>query len=247
MNKKSDLTERFCRLIDVIADGSQRKFAAVIGCSPSVVAKIVRGEQEPGHIILQRIKNNQSINWEWLLTGKGNPVHYLPSETKYLVPLAKALLPGPPSEFKGFLTAKSIVVPESIHRDSLYAIHARDCNYSHTQSENILPEDLICIDTAEIAWHSNIQILDGALCVIGSTPTQMKQLSLVRVQITDHQLRVIDIDSSEPKENRKSLQGYKENLRSIILDDNENKNRSDCNEIDLSDVVGYAIHLYREL
>lgn len=247
MNKKSDLTERFCSLINLIADGSQRKFAEVIGCSPSVVAKIVRGEQEPGNIILNRIKKNQSINSGWLLTGKGNPVNYLPSETKYQVPLAKALLPGPPTEFKGFLTSRSIVVPESIHRDSLYAIHARDCNYSPTQSEYILPEDLICIETADVVWHSNIQILDGALCVIGSTATQMKQLSLVRLRITDHQLRVIDIDSSEPRENRKSLQGYKENLRSIMLDDNENKNRSDCNEIDLSDVVGYAIYLHREL
>jgi len=69
--------ERFKWLIDKAFDGSQRKFAAETKCSPSVIAKIIRGEQKLGNIVRSKIAKTPWINVDWIITGKGEPLNYL--------------------------------------------------------------------------------------------------------------------------------------------------------------------------
>ena len=187
MKKLSPKSQRIIILIDLLTNGSQRKFAREVGCSHSVIAKIANGQQEAGKEILGKIIRIPSINGKWLETGKGEPLLFLPSEAKYLIPIANSLLPRPPSENKGLHTTKYLALQESIFQPTRYAIEAINCFPRELMPTSILPQDLLIIETADSLWKSNLQALiqKYAVIVTDSAAGKLLELKLLQVKRQD--------------------------------------------------------------
>jgi hypothetical protein len=73
MIKNLTINERILYLIDNQYGGNQKKFADSIGYAPQVVFNIVAGRKSsPSYDVLNAIiSTNDTINTDWLLTGKG--------------------------------------------------------------------------------------------------------------------------------------------------------------------------------
>lgn len=184
MKKLSSISQRIIELVDLLSNGSQRKFSRVAGCSHSAIAKIVKGQQEPGNEILSRIAAIPIVNQKWLETGVGEPLLFLPSEAKSLIPISNSLLPGPPSKNKGLHTTKNLALPESIFQPTRYAIEAINCFPDEPIPAAILPHDLMIIETAVTSWKSNLQALHEkyAVIVTHSAAGKLLRLKLLRVK-----------------------------------------------------------------
>lgn len=68
------INERILYIIEIKADGNQKKFAETIGVMPQVINNIVSGRKsKPSFDVLKSIISTYvDLNPEWLLTGKGS-------------------------------------------------------------------------------------------------------------------------------------------------------------------------------
>lgn len=64
--------QAFCiRLSLIRGERSQREFADALGVIPQSVSRYERGVQLPGTLFLNALHSRESINLNWLFTGKG--------------------------------------------------------------------------------------------------------------------------------------------------------------------------------
>lgn len=260
MKKLSSISQRIIVLIDLLTNGSQRKFAREVGCSHSAIAKIANGQQEPGKEVLSRIAAIPSVNQKWLETGVGEPLLFQPSEEKFLIPISNALLPGLPSKHKKLHTTKYLALPVSIFQPTRYAIEAINCFPDEPIPAAILPHDLMIIETAVTSWKSNLQALHQKYAVIVTHSAAGKllglKLLLVKHQDDGHPLLYCRVNES-PHQNS---QDETENLRRRIelevgLPQQSQLNNQDPADssrsedqaipIDVKQIVGTVIQLIR--
>lgn len=179
----SGVSRRVADLVELLG-GSQRAFAKRVGCSHSVIAKILRGEQEPGRRLLSRIAELPEINADWLLTGEGNPLVKVAGSNEFRVPLASSLLPGLPQEHPHLLSGESLAVPVGLHRDTVYAVHAACCiPASEDPEERFAINDYVLIDANPNIWRSNLQVLHQRLAVTALRSANPPVITLRRVQV----------------------------------------------------------------
>lgn len=183
--KLSEMTQRIVLLVDLLGGGSQRGFAKIVGCSHAVIAKIVKGQQEPGKAILLRIGQAPQVNQDWLLTGEGEALVPQIQEEDRRVPVAECLLPGLPSDHLRLLSSKFELIPASLYRDSIYAVDVASCVPAYDDpEEHFLPGDLILIDADPTRWMRNLQSLQNRLCVTMSPGSENEVITMRRVQVS---------------------------------------------------------------
>ena len=72
--KKSSISERIEEMVAYFASGNKSKFATIVGTSEANIRNYIEGRQ-PKFDFLSSIAQNFEINFEWLLTGKGEMLY----------------------------------------------------------------------------------------------------------------------------------------------------------------------------
>ena len=258
----SPLASRVMKLVEIIGEGSQRAFATKVGCSHTLISKIVTGQQEPGRALTKSILALKNVDRDWFLTGSGEPPPPSPINDFY-VPIADALLPGPPAEHRSLLSSRSEPVPQALFGNCVYAVPAGCCYPAFGgPRESMLSDDRILIDAASDRVQRNVQNVDGRLCALNLSDVNHEAVTLRRVRLDYDDERgarkLVTVLDRNLKEYRKFLEEMDrtfEKYRKYSRDIDFERERSDpapgsedvWTEIPLSSIVGVAIQLVRPL
>ena len=240
--------KKIVELIATVANGSQRDFSRIVGCSQPVISRIVNGKQEPGRELLERIAKLDSVDRDSLLaTLKAEETITRFNETT--VAIATCLLDGSPSTRCDQLTSGTLVLSTAIYRPSLYAVAARACEPAFSDPlEEMLPNDLIVIESSLDGLRKNLFSLNNKLCVVVTRTSRGDVITLRRVFVVlDGDLPRLTICikvSASDEASTNEPQG-----RVIHLDEDEPlRTPTRSNQvIELGDIVGVGIELVRIL
>ena len=232
-------------LIQSIANGSQRKFASLAGCSQPLISRIVNGQQQPGRELVSRIAKIDGVDGDALLAKLEEDSHASRADD-FEVPVASCLLPSAPVDR---LITGTLAVPASQYRSTLYAVPARACDPAFSDpSECLLPDDLIVMESSTQLLSQNVQLLHGQLCAVAINDDAGPAITLRRVRIglsEDTKRRAIYVLGDQERGGRFAIQGRQQRL--ILLDGTEELESPDEREVALSDIVGLALSVTRKL
>ena len=121
-NPQKELARELTRLIDTLGNGSQRQFAERVGCSQSVLSRVINGQSRPGPDLLDRIGRLPGVD-----TRKLRALAEAESRggRDEVVPLLDALQAGPVEHTSS--TGHYLTIPVSISRPGMYAVRADAC------------------------------------------------------------------------------------------------------------------------
>lgn len=143
--------------------GNQRRMSKDLGVSQGLVSKIVRGLQAPGKQFLERLARQPGINPNWLLQGTGSP---FPLPNDGTLPIAFAVLPGPPLDFPHLLTEQRHPVARPLDRPTRYWMQIQSTTPTLNDSSLcLLAGDLVLMET-DSAWTNRLDFVVGRLCGI---------------------------------------------------------------------------------
>src|SRR4051794_2903827 len=98
------LAGRIAWLLIHLFGGNMRRMAEAVGVTPSVLSKVVGGQQGPGRRLIEAICSLPKLNPSWLISGEGEPLlaarHPGPGQV-WEAPIARVLLSGSPAEHEG--------------------------------------------------------------------------------------------------------------------------------------------------
>lgn len=248
--------ERFCFYLDELFAGNQRKAAEYLGCSQAVISKIVLAKQNPGGRVLDLLLQHPKVNPTWLMKGAGDPLLAEPeagTDQGWPVPVAEALLPGPPNENRIRLTGQVEYVAGCLYRETAYVIVVQDRAIEH-----VLPGDRILLDADKERWRKNLLVLDGRFCAVQRHVSGGAVIELRRLHCHAEpsgktvQLRALNSRPPEPEKHP----GANKELRAIPLDDlpagpaGDSQGHATPKPFDVvavGDVVAIAVELFRRL
>lgn len=252
----SAASQRIADLIESVAGGSQRQFAAQVGCSQPVLSRIVNGQQQPGRDLIERIAQLEGVDRESLLESLGEKTSAVVVE-EFLIPVAQCLLRSSPAKQPDQLTAGTLAVSYTVYRPTLYAVPARMCEPAFTDpSEKLRPDDLVVIESATDRFRGNLQMLNGKLCVVVVNDETGETLTLRRIWVrfdTEHGKRVIYTCSDAKVDEYRNQKYGGRLLRPIQLDPPEQTPEPEVisefvnEEIEISAITGMAVQLIRSL
>src|SRR5687768_3823794 len=155
---------RFKYVLDVVFAGSRNKMATTLGCSPSLISRIVLGKQEPGANLLSALADQPSMNRLWVLLGEGEPF----TEPKGNLPVAKLPLPGPLKDFEHLLTGRMEALESQLVKgDSTYLLPYNSRVKALTFEPSTGDGDVYAIIDSDVElWQGNVELLDGKTCAI---------------------------------------------------------------------------------
>ena len=112
---ESSAADRIAWLLNEVWSGNRSEMARAVHVTHSALAKIARGEQEPGRRLLQAVASDPRVNAAWLLSGVGDPLFDAdqPSTGRdWPMQIALELLPGPVDELRDSLSDEMFPVAE---------------------------------------------------------------------------------------------------------------------------------------
>jgi len=89
--------------------------AADVGCTQSLISRVVRGVQTPGPRLLEKIAGKPEINKIWLQTGQGEPL--VPHDS---LPISEEILSGPPHKHRYLLLPERYPVTREQYSETRY-------------------------------------------------------------------------------------------------------------------------------
>lgn len=177
------VSTRLIQLIESLAEGTESKFASILGVSPAVINNYTRGKQQSKpsfDILLKMLEHYPQINLEWLVSGRGAmlKIESLPTERfivstqdtsgNLTVPIinraaAANYRTGVQSQ-EYFEQLDSMQLPSSFLRGKqFYAVQIDGNSMNPTLHHNDL---VICSPVDPMAWEN---IANNEVCVVGST------------------------------------------------------------------------------
>lgn len=261
----SPAADRVLLLMDILADGNQRGFSSLVGCSQAVISKIANGQQEPGPRLLRLISDLPKVNPAWVKSGRGSPLieAAIDYERGWPVPVADALLPGTPLDHSDMLSSRVEHVSGSLYRNTAYAVEGTLCRPAvHNPAEKMFGSDLIVVDANPNKWRKNLQVLHGNLCVVCVGVGNGHSVTMIRVfvkpssdgvsarlvtpsQGTLHQqARLEKKMQAEKKQWGRHLRNFEFPSEATL---SENIDPVEWDVVDVNQVVGVAIQLIRTL
>ena len=198
--KQTAITKHFRELIQTFGGGSQKKFAEIVGCAPSLISKVVNGTQLPGHDLVERILKlelkDPSVLQNLVAKASGDGGEF--------VPLARHLLPGSPIDHASELLNQQIEIPARLAHPSVYAVQAVHCVTHRRLSIKFRNAELLIIDAAPDRCGEDLKVFEGKICVYDST--------------SGLELRDSKVETFQPEPNQPEMYGGRE-LRHITLSD----------------------------
>jgi transcriptional regulator with XRE-family HTH domain len=139
-------TERIAWLLEHLWEGNQSKMASAVGCSQSLLSRVLAGQQAPGRQLLERIAQVPRINSAWLLSGRGAAL--FPEPDLDGLPISRVLLPGPPADYPEQWLSVRHPVPRAFHAAGRYWLYVgSDFPIAPSKSAKVDVGDLILMET----------------------------------------------------------------------------------------------------
>ncbi len=133
-------------LLEMQYAGNQRRLASAAGVSQALISMVVTGRQRPGRQLLEALGRLPGVDPAWVVRGIGQPL--LPVTTDSL-PIAFALLPGPPSKHPELFTGLRHPVAADLRKESRYWLGIPAHSQLTTVNEwKLLNGDLLLMETS---------------------------------------------------------------------------------------------------
>lgn len=146
--------------------GKQRRMAAELGVSRSVVSRTVNDQRPPSFQLIAAIAEKMpGLDLRWLLTGVGRAFG---EETESVaedprLPVTRTALLRLPAEH----AARTIPVARSLYRPTRYVCElGRDDPAVRASNVHLLPGDEIILETDPAFWGEDLQRIRDRLCVV---------------------------------------------------------------------------------
>ena len=168
--------------------GSQSALARSLGCSPSMISRVVAGEKEPGPRLLMALANLPGISRRWALTGQGEPLSSLgpePVAGDAMLPIATRLVPGHLEAYREYLSDACLpVLRRDYSRSRYWFIMTND---DHAE-RGLLRGDAILVES-DGSWLGKPKVLKNKWCAICPEPEAAPVLGHVDI-VLPHGVRI---------------------------------------------------------
>jgi hypothetical protein len=155
-------------LLDGRWRGQQREMARAVGVAQPSLSRVVNGVQEPGRRLLAKIAAHPEISDTWLYTGQGAPFlapGQLQPSAGPTLPVASAILPGPPEAFLHMLTAARFPVSSYHFRLSRYWLKVGEGDpITRDDAWKVLAGDLLLVESDSRYWLDDLNALVDMPC-----------------------------------------------------------------------------------
>jgi transcriptional regulator with XRE-family HTH domain len=175
---------RFRYVLDAFFGGSQSALASKLGCSQSVVSKVVAGRQQPGAQLLLALASLHGVTRKWALLGKGPPPDpdyaattelSLPVVEDLVVPIHRQARQGA-AEFR-LVSAAEFSTTRLFLRAS-----AKSIPHGLLGSE-FRHGDLLIVETNASLWKHEPNRLDGKVCLVQLPASTSPCVNVTRIAV----------------------------------------------------------------
>lgn len=209
--RREGLQQRVAWVLDHLFGGKQRRMAAEMGMTQSLISRIVNGHQGAGPEFVEALKRLPGLNPRWVDAGEGAP---LVPPTKGTLPVARGILPGEPASYPELLTGERHPVAEAFERSSRYWIRliaGAPALSAHDLA--LLPGDLLLFDANARTWEGHLTEYAGQLCGVRLSSGVCE---MGRLKQDAHGLVCQPFEEAAGKPSRVSV--IRRRLRSVVLD-----------------------------
>lgn len=152
-------SQRFATVLEVVFGRSQGAMAKALGCSQSIISRIVRGKQAPGAKLLMTLAEYPALNRAWVLTGVGEPL--LSQLQEYngdaALPIARTPFVGLPYDHPLCLEDVLYPVPRNLHRRSRYWIRiVGDHPFITDNNLRVADGDMVLFESDKSEWPARL-------------------------------------------------------------------------------------------
>jgi hypothetical protein len=142
--RREELQQRVAWVLGHLYRGKQRRMAAEMGVSQSLISRVTNGLQGAGPDFVAALKRLPGLNPRWVDAGEGEPL--LPP-TKGTLPVARGILPGEPAAYPELLTGERHPVAEAFERPSRYWVRLLpEAPVLQIRELALLPGDLLLFE-----------------------------------------------------------------------------------------------------
>jgi hypothetical protein len=160
--QRQELQKRVIWVLNNLFRGKQRRMAAAMGMSQSLISRVANGQQGAGREFLEALKRLPGLNPRWVDAGEGEPL--LPP-TKGTLPIARGILPGEPAAYPELLTGERHPVAEAFERPSRYWVRLLpEAPVLQIREQALLAGDLILFEADRRIWEGRLNEYAGQLC-----------------------------------------------------------------------------------
>lgn len=164
--EKTTVGQRVRKLLQDDWQGKQRRMAADLGVSRSVISRTVNEQRPPSFQLIAAIAEKvPGVDLRWLVTGVGPPfgddAHNVTDDPR--LPVAVTALPSVPAEHEG----RTIPIARALFSPTRYVceLQANDPAV-HAPNEHLLRGDGIIFETDSASWREDLQRIRDRLCVV---------------------------------------------------------------------------------
>ncbi len=244
----SPIAQRIMELVKVRAEGNQRTFATMVGCSQPALSRILNGKQNPGPKLLQKLSALDGVDADDLRSlVTDNELAAIARETS--VPILNCLIDGPPQGRRSQMKPETLEIATTLYRPSVYAVPAKVCAPAFNDvNERMRRDDYVLIDSSTDRLRENLQRLDGRLCVVSLTGNVAAAIGLRRVWL-DQEALTLKTRATTKASREKSTPGRPDQRVIDLTSFPEDlmPNKAAIQEIEVEDIFGVAIQLLRNL
>jgi len=261
---------RFRYVLDAFYAGNQSGFARALGCTQSVVSKIITGRQHPGSRLLLALASLDGMDRKWALLGEGSPPE-LDSGTA--LKLALPVWEDPTTAFDPKSPGKAAefrAVSGADFSPTRLFLRLSKASMPLTSGLQFQVGDLLLIDRNASVWEQDRNRLDGRICFVRSSlmaPRVSLTRVLVKASVAGNAATLVAIDlpiddgSSSPQAVEVRARSEDRRLREIHFSDAPNPRRRPAQpraereeparpvpqsgELSLEQIVGVVVQLVR--
>lgn len=159
--------QRVTWLLTNLFGGRQRRMAEATKMPQSQISRIVNGRLGVSPEFFDAMARLPGVNPDWARRGAGEPM--MPP-TRGTLPVALAVLPGPPLEYPYLLTGQRHPVAEALERETRYWLELQASSpLVRDPRLKLLPADLLLMETSP-AWTTRLELIVGRLCGVRRGP-----------------------------------------------------------------------------
>jgi hypothetical protein len=160
--RREELQQRVAWVLEHLYGGKQRRMAAEMGVSQSLISRVTNGLQGAGPDFVAALKRLSGLNPRWVDAGEGEPL--LPA-TRGTLPIARGILPGEPAAYPELLTGERHPVAEAFERPSRYWVRLLpEAPVLQIRTLALLPGDLLLFEADRRVWEGRLNEYAGQLC-----------------------------------------------------------------------------------
>lgn len=176
-----DPANRVRRVVEGLFAGNCTSMATEIGCSPSMLTRIVKGERKPGRALLQKIGELPRVNAAWILAGVGESFVGSTTgktDTGDVLPIARILFEGNPSDNEPCLSGNTCPITPAKYRPTRYWLPVERNETSQLHELRLFRGDMLLMEPAS-SCRSSVTHVQNRICIYRDVPSNTLQLGYI--------------------------------------------------------------------